>query len=175
MTRDGENWSEPTPLPGAVNTIGTLHQQVSLDREDSLYFGAESDDGHGSLDIYFSQYADSEYQQPENLGPVVNGPDAEYAPFISPDGDYLIFTRNVEDGWTLFIGFVTGDGPWTPPIDLRENMEGVEGMDLDGAVVTHEGEFLIFFGERDQTAIPCWTETSFFEDLHAEALGIGGQ
>ncbi len=174
VTRDGENWSEPTPLPDAVNSLGTIHQRISLDREDNLYFSCEGRNGFGSLDIYFSRYANSQYQQPVNLGHVVNGSDAEYAPFISPGGDYLIFTRNVEDGWTIFISFVTSDGSWTPPTDLGRSIQGVEGMDLDGSFVTQDGESLIFFGERDETAIPYWIDASFIEDLRAEALDTRG-
>jgi hypothetical protein len=165
MTRDGEGWSDPVPLPEAVNALYTIHQQVSLDGEDNLYFSGEGPGGYGELDIYCSRYADGEYQQPKNLGPVINGPEGDYTPFIGADGSYLIFTRNIGERWTLLISFRDRDGAWTSPADLREIIEGVAGMDLGNPFVTHDGRYLIFFGERDGGITPFWTDTSFIEEL----------
>lgn len=167
MTRDGEGWSDPVPLPEAVNAPYTIHQQVSLDGEDNLYFSGEGTDGFGSLDIYCSRYEEGEYQRPTNLGPVINGPEGDYTPFISADGSCLIFTRNIGERWTLLLSFRDRDGAWSPPADLREIIEGVEGMDLGNPFVTHDGRYLIFFGEQDGGITPFWTDTSFIDDLRA--------
>ncbi len=165
MTRDGEGWSVPVPLPESVNAPYTIHQQVSLDGEDNLYFSGEASDGYGSLDIYRSRYVDGEYQQPVNLGPVINGPEGDYTPFIAADGSYLIFTRNVGEGWTLLISFRDRDGAWSPPADLKESIKGVAGMELGNPFVTHDGKYLIFFGEKGSDITPFWTDISFIEDL----------
>jgi hypothetical protein len=170
MNRVGEIWSDPMPLPAAVNSAYEIHQQVSLDLEDRLYFGGEGADGHGSLDICCSIFVDGEYQPPVNLGPVINGPEAEYGPVISSDGTYLIFTRNLEEGWSLFISFKAGNDTWTSPTDLREHITGFESSNLSGAFVTGDGRYLIFFGETDPANIPYWIETSFIDDLRKKTL-----
>lgn len=171
VSRQATGWSEPELLPESVNGFGTVHQQLSLDGQNNLYFACEGSQGQGSLDIHLSLYAEGEYQEPETLGTVINGPEAEYSPFISPDGDYLIFTRNIDDGWTLFLSFRTAGGSWTPPVDLRDRIVGIEGLNLDGAFVTRDGRFLIFFGEKEDTATPYWMDTSLIEDLRTRIAG----
>jgi hypothetical protein len=170
MNRVGEIWSDPMPLPGAVNSAFELHQQVSLDLEDRLYFAGKGADGYGSLDIHCSSFVDGEYPSPVNLGPTINGPEGEYAPSISPDGSYLIFTRNLDEGWSLFISFKTGDESWTSPTDLRETLTEFDNMNLSGSFVTYDGRYLIFFEERDEATTPYWVETSFIEGLRDKAL-----
>jgi len=169
MDREGDDWSDPDPLSGAVNSSYNVHQRMSLDQENNLYFGGEGTDGHGSLDIYLSKYSHGEYQKPENLGPVINGSDGDYAPFISPDGSYLIFTKNLEDRWTIFIVFKDGNEFWTRPVDLKEHLEGLEGLDLSCAFVTRDGKHLIFFGEKDSRIAPYWTDISLIEKLRPRA------
>jgi Tol biopolymer transport system component len=169
MDREGENWSDPIPLSEAVNSSYTIHQQMSLDQENNLYFGGEGAEGYGSLDIYLSRYSDGKYQKPKNLGPVINGPEGEYAPFTSPDGSYLIFTKNLESGWTLFITFKDGDESWTQPVDLKESIEGVEGLDLSCAFITRDGQNLIFFAETESKITPYWIDTNLIEMLRTKA------
>ena len=106
-----------------------------------------------------------------NLGPVINGPEGDYAPTVSPDGSYLVFTRNVDDGWSLLISFRTPDGAWTSPTDLRGRLPGIEGMNLGNSFVTADGGYLVFFGEWEETCIPHWIDTSFVEALRDAALG----
>jgi len=171
MTREGDSWSEPVPLPEAVNDGFYIHQQISLDREDNLYFGGEGDGGFGSLDIYLSPRIDGKYQTPVNLGPVINGPEGDYAPTVSPDGSYLVFTRNVGEGWSLFISFRTPDGAWTSPTDLSGHLPGIEGMNFGNSYVTADGKYLVFFGEREETCNPYWIDASFVEALRDTALG----
>jgi hypothetical protein len=171
MTREGNSWSEPVPLPAEVNDGYKIHQQISLDREGNLYFGGEGDEGFGSLDIYCSHRIDGEYQTPVNLGPKINGQEGDYAPTVSPDGSYLVFTRNVGEGWTLFISFKTPDGDWTSPIDLRGHLPGIEGRNLGNSHVIADGKCLVFFGEKGETCIPYWIDTSFVEALREAALG----
>jgi hypothetical protein len=165
LTRAGDSWSDPELLPGAVNDGYNIHQQISVDREGDLYFGGEGEDGFGSLDIYRSSNVNGEYQAPVNLGRPINGPEGDYAPSVSPDGSYLLFTRNVDDGWTLFISFKTQDGTWTPPIDLAKHLPGIDGMNLGNSFVTADGKYLFFFGETDEACIPYWIDTSFVSEL----------
>jgi hypothetical protein len=169
MEREGEGWSDPVPLPDAVNSPFWIHQQLSLDRENNLYFGAEGPDGYGSLDIYVSMYAEGKYQKPENLGPVINSPEGDYAPFISPDGSYLIFTRNINQGWTLLLAFRSGGRTWTRPIDLKEHIDGIQGLELSCPFVTRDGKHLIFFGEKGSAISPFWIDGGLIEKLRGAA------
>ncbi len=174
LTREGGSWSDPVPLPARVNEAYSIHQQISLDNENNLYFAGEEAGGFGSLDICFSRCVDGEYRTPVNLGPEINGSEGEYAPTISPDGSYLIFTRNLDDGWSLFISFRTPDGAWTSSTDLKPHLPGIETPNLSGSFITADGKYLVFFGEGEQDSTPYWIETSVIEELRRDA-GMTGK
>ena len=159
-----DSWSDPEPLPPVINALGAIHQQLSLDLNGTLYFSCETSGNYGELDIFMSKNINGEYQKSLNLGPEINGKTAQYSPFISSDGSYLIFTRNVEEGWTLFISFRNEDDSWSTPIDIKGNIEGTKDENLDGAYVIADGKYLIFFGEKD-TITPYWVSTRFIEEL----------
>jgi hypothetical protein len=169
VTREGDGWSEPAPLSEAVNAGFAIHQQVSVDRTGNLYFSGEADRGFGSLDIYRAPRVDGRYQEPVNLGPRINGPEGDYAPTISPDGSTLIFTRNLDEGWSLFVSFLTTDGVWTPPVDLKPHLPGIEDMHLGNSQLAADGRYLVFFGEREETCAPYWIDASFIEALRDSA------
>ncbi|MDO8952783.1 MAG: ankyrin repeat domain-containing protein, partial [Draconibacterium sp.] len=132
MNRVGDHWSDPVPLPETINSLTNIHQQLSVDIYGNLYFSCESPGGLGSLDIYMSKYVNGEFTQPVNLGQVINGTEGEYAPFISPDASYLIFTRNIQNGWTLYISFREQEDGWTTPIDISGNFKGLNKMNVSG-------------------------------------------
>jgi hypothetical protein len=50
--------------------------------------------GFGGDDLYVSYNRDGGWTEPVNLGSVVNSPEYEYGPTISPDGEYLYFTSH---------------------------------------------------------------------------------
>lgn len=172
VTREGDGWSDPIPLQGSVNSSCEIHQLMSLDQDDNMYFGGACGDAYGELDIYFSRHENGEYQQPVNLGPVINSSGAEYGAFVSADGSYLIFTKHIGDGWTLVISFRDQDGTWTPPTDLRESIEGFEGLNLGGGIVTRDSNYLIFFREDETSVTPYWTDAIFVEELRMN-MGVG--
>ena len=97
MDRTAAGWSEPTPLPPAINSL-SKHWQISVDREGDLYFGVWKVDPVSRRtrehDIYCSRNRNGQYGTPETLGPEINAPDSrQYSPYVVPDGSYLVFTR----------------------------------------------------------------------------------
>lgn len=165
VRRNGDTWSIPAPLPQVINDLGTIHQQLSLDQSNNLYFGCETDEDNGSMDIYCSKYLNGTYQKPISLGPMVNGTDHEFAPFVSPDGGYLIFTRITSSGYTLYVSFRKTDDGWTASKALHSSIKGLEGMNFGEAFVTRDGKYMIFYGDREQTCTPYWIDASFIEEL----------
>ena len=64
-----------------------------------LIFNSERAGGHGRGDLWASvRGADGAWSAPVNLGPRVNGPDAEFCPSMSPDGRFLLFSRIAYQG-----------------------------------------------------------------------------
>ena len=175
LDRIGDRWSEPRPLPPAVNSLEDIHHQVSVDLKGNLYFSSAQEGGHGSLDLYISKYDKGTYQRPVNLGPRVNSPAVEYTPFIAPDGSYLIFSRYNPKGWTLFICFRGKNDAWTQPEDMSGTIKGPWAMNMDCPSVTRDGLYLFFAGSFeeniDYNEKPFWVEASLIEAVRPKDKG----
>jgi len=120
MDRVGDHWGEPYNLGPPVNTESYLYRSQLVDgryqepeklgpkvNSTSSQFNAfiapdESylilctggrDDSRGRTDYYVAfRSADDTWSEPVNLGDAVNTPaDAEYSPYVSPDGKYFFF------------------------------------------------------------------------------------
>ncbi len=117
-------WSEPTNLE-AVNSDANEFYPSLVD-DGTLYFLSRREGGIGGSDIHRSRLVDGVYQEPENLGPVLNSPGNEGDSFIAPDESYIIFNSRgrmtgPEDG-SLFISYRGVDDSWSPPRNLAAVM-----------------------------------------------------
>jgi hypothetical protein len=165
MRREGNGWSEPEPLPEAVNSLGGIHQQISVDLKGNLYFGCESPQGYGSMDLFVSEDKGGQYQVPVNLGPVINSPSGEFSPFIAPDGSYLLFNRIANDRSELLISFRSGEGKWSIPCALTGELFGLSEMDFGEPFITRDGRALIFYGSQGRISTPFWIAASIIDSL----------
>jgi len=76
--------------------------------------------------------------QARNLGPAVNSPKSDYAPFVSPDGKSLYFASDREGGrggTDIWVSHRGADGQWGQPENLGPplNTPGNEGPDTVSA------------------------------------------
>jgi len=148
-------WSKPYPLPDIINSVPGIHFQLSVDSKNNLYFGT-----NGRI-IYCSEFIDGSYSAPkiiESLKEI-----SAFAPFISPDGSYLLISENIKG---LAIFFKKKDGTWTRKRSISE----IIGTYGDRPIVSWDGKYLFFLKEIDDTTIPFWVDASFIEDLRKEAL-----
>ena len=132
MERTASGWSEPVSVGEAVNSIG-VHWQSSVDKDGHLYFS------EFEKNIYRSEYKDGEYQAPVKVTELFKNDTLQgRAPFISPEGDYLLFSA--ED--RLFVSFKRKDGSWTDRISLGDeiNTRGLNGSPR----VTPDGKYIFF-------------------------------
>ena len=51
-------------------------------------------DGYGGDDLYVSRIENGVWSAPLNLGPEINTPEYEYGPWVTADGEYLLFTSH---------------------------------------------------------------------------------
>ncbi len=96
-------WSEPVNLGPVVNSAANEQNATLSPDELSLYF---SSNRSGSLDIWVARRACTDaddpacvWQAPVILGPVINGPGADFAPNLSIDGHLLFFSSVRPDGF----------------------------------------------------------------------------
>jgi ankyrin repeat protein len=145
VEKTGAGWSDPKPFDPTVNSVN-MHWQFSMDRNGDVYLNANAG-------IYRARFVDGRYLAPEPLPAPVNVNHTqeekyragELGPFISPAGDYLIFSK-FGGGSRLFVSFKKSDGSWAEPRNLSERLQ-TEGND-SLANVTPDGKYLFFQSVR---------------------------
>lgn len=109
-------------------------------------------------DIYCSLFRDGKYEEPENLGEKINTAETDMTPFISPDGDYLIYCSGLE----LRISFRNSDGTWSESKSLGSPVN--TGFELC-PLVTPDNKYLIFLSGREGESHPFWVSAKVIEEL----------
>ncbi|HQQ93636.1 MAG TPA: hypothetical protein PLQ93_03710 [Bacteroidia bacterium] len=113
----GSEFSTPEPLNSNINTPEYWEGSCSISADGKfLYFSSERPTGLGGRDLYVSEFIDGDWGPAVNLGPKINTPLDEDAPFIHPDGvtlffsskghmsvgDYdIMFATKTEEGWSM--------------------------------------------------------------------------
>jgi outer membrane protein OmpA-like peptidoglycan-associated protein/Tol biopolymer transport system component len=116
------DWSKPTPLNRNINTSMYWETSASITADGKkLYFASNRPGGLGELDLYVSELdAKGDWGKAVNLGPVINTPENEDAPFIHPDGVTLYFSSDGHPNLGNSDIFVSNyrDGKWQKPENL---------------------------------------------------------
>jgi ankyrin repeat protein len=157
VDRTPSGWSDPAPVSNTINLMN-MHWQFSVDKKGNIYFASDNAGGSGMQDIYCSSFKDGEYAKPENLGVNVNSAENEMTPFISPDGDYLIYCRGTE----LRITFRNTDGTWREAKNMDSPVN--TGFELC-PLVTPDNKYLIFLSGREGESHPFWVSARVIEEL----------
>ena len=87
------DWTPPVNLGTTVNTSSSEQFVFVTKNGLSLYFASDRPGGFGGLDIYVSHRTsvNDAWGPPQNLGPKINTAAMEHCPFVTPDGNKLIF------------------------------------------------------------------------------------
>ena len=130
VLKDGE-WQPAENLGPPVNTEQNEGAASFSPDGQLVYFTAcQRKGGMGDCDIYVARLNGMEWEQPRNLGPVVNSAAWESQPSISNDGKTLYFASSRKGGLGgQDIWFTTMEnGRWTEPRNLgpEVNTEGNE-------------------------------------------------
>jgi tetratricopeptide (TPR) repeat protein len=126
----GEEWSVPMKLGSDINTeYWETHAVISAD-ERFLYFVSNRPGGYGGRDIWMcKKLPNGMWGLAQNLGPKINTPYDEDAPFIHPDGKQIFFSSNghkTMGGFDIFFSELLEDGTWTEPTNLRHPINTTE-------------------------------------------------
>ncbi len=125
----GGEWSEPIPLPEAINTVRDEYH-TSVTSNGTLFFaGREWEGGYGRSDLYQAAYNGGMYGPPTNLGPPVNDELSQPDCYVSPDGRFMILaiTDHPEGrgGDDLYVSY-RREGGWSRPVNLGEPVNSPE-------------------------------------------------
>ena len=121
------------PVPVAINNLYSASPAtgffVSAD-EKLLLLSLERGDSEGGNDLYLSRRrADGSYGDPLSLGPVLNSPGFDFAPWLAPDGKTLYFASYGHMGYgsaDLFVSTRLNDSwtRWSEPRNLGPALNG---------------------------------------------------
>lgn len=117
----GDKWSAPGKLGKEVNSSAQESSASQTPDEKTMYFASNRPGGIGGMDIYrVEKQTSGEWSAPVNLGPTINTPYDEEAPFIHPDKKTLYFSsdgHNSMGGNDIFKA-VYEKGRWSAPVNL---------------------------------------------------------
>lgn len=144
----------------------------SLDKYENLYFGSYRSGGHGSGDLWWSEFKDGIYQKPENLGGIINSEFGEWGSCISPNGKFIIFensgkSENQSAAGDLYVAYKE-NRRWTQPIHLNSTINSV-GSDLTPKI---HGNTLYFASNRenDYESVLNWNNVDLYSISLIELL-----
>ena len=119
--RIGNRWSRPRNFDKPVNTKFWESQPSIAPDGKTIYFVSNRPGSIGNMDIWKTVMTEEGvFTIPENLGPNINTPYDESAPYIHADGRTLYFVSNGHPGMggrDIFYSTLTDTG-WTKPINL---------------------------------------------------------
>ena len=153
VERDGDGWSQPRNPGAPFNPMRSMY--VSTTRSGAIYT-TDISSGMGSEGIGVARLADGAYSAIERLGAPINSGSANMYPYVSPDEEYVVFTRReggMGSATALYVSFRNADGSWGEPaaVDL--------GMPAGVPSVSPDGRYLFFTaGERGKSDI-YWVST----------------
>lgn len=107
--------------------VGEMH--ISSDGN-TMYFHSDRPGGKGGYDLWSIEKINGEWQEPINFE-IMNSPDNEGWPYISPDGNEFWFTRFYMGSPALFRSKKIG-GEWTEPELIISQFAGEPTLDNEG-------------------------------------------
>ena len=91
--KQGDQWSAPVSMGPNINSVDYEPSLSISDDGDYVFFSSNRPEGFGGLDIYVSiKQPDGTWGEAINLGPVINTPFDEDAPFIHSGSNTLYFS-----------------------------------------------------------------------------------
>ena len=128
---DGKDWTLPEKLGSDINSEEGSEPSASISTDENvLYFSSNRPGGYGEKDLYrVVKLPNGEWSKAFSLGPVINTPYNEDAPFIHPDGKTLYFSsqghKNMGE-YDIFKTTVDENGVWSEPENLGYPINTVE-------------------------------------------------
>jgi len=117
---NGNDWGEPVSMGSEINSVSWETSGCVSHDGSKFYFTSDRPGGEGGLDIYVSEkLPNGTWGKAVNLGPTINTPGNEDAPFIHQDGT-LYFGSDGHPGLGDYDIFksVPKDNQWTKPVNL---------------------------------------------------------
>jgi outer membrane protein OmpA-like peptidoglycan-associated protein/tetratricopeptide (TPR) repeat protein len=150
---DGIGWSKPENLGPNINTEAWESSPSLSPDKKALYFSSTRFGGYGKGDIYVSYLFEDGWSKSLNMGPQINTPAGEIAPFIHADNETMYFTSDGLQGYggtDLYL--VKKDittGAWGAPQNLGYPINTID--DEGGLFVAADGVTAYYSSDRSDS------------------------
>lgn len=119
---DGKDWSIPQRFGSNINTeFWETHACMSRDGN-TLYFVSERPGGLGGRDIYKCvKLPNGQWSLAQNVGPPINTPFDEDAPFLGADGITFYFSSSSDKsmgGFDIMFSIIDENGKFSDPMNM---------------------------------------------------------
>lgn len=140
---EGKKWREPKQL-GKPLKSKYYEASICISADGKTgYFSSSRPGGSGGQDLYRIEREDENsdnWSEPVNLGPMINTPHDEDAPYFHPDGKTLYYASNGPNsmgGFDIFVTEMDSNGIWLPPLNMGHPLNTPDDdiyfvMDMDG-------------------------------------------
>lgn len=120
VERINNGWSEPKFL----DEINSMEDEYSptLTEDGMIYFSSARAHSEGYWDVYEAELVDGKYVEPKKSLYPVNTEYMDFDPFISKDGNKILFTSNRPRGYgggDIYLCVKGEDGRWQKPVNLE--------------------------------------------------------
>lgn len=144
-------WSIAQSFGGTINTAGFEGMPCLSADNRELFFVSDRPGGYGGLDIWVAKFEQGLWQMPRNLGPQINTPGDETAPYLHADGRTIYFASTGHPGLggsDLFTSRrETADTLWSAPQHLGMPINST--FDEASMTVSPDGKQVLFASNRD--------------------------
>lgn len=159
----GGVWQRGEPIPEINTNENEGAQSISADGKTLVFTGCNRPGGLGSCDLYISEWRNSGWTKPVNMGSAVNSTAWESQPSLSANGNDLYFASNrtgSRGGSDIWVCHRQPDGYWGAPVNLGDTINTAadestpflhpDGQTLYFASVGHPGmgEADLFFARK---------------------------
>lgn len=148
-SKKNNRWDEPKNLQSPINTKYWESQPSISSDGRMLYFSSDRPGGYGGTDIWVSEFSNSGWSAPKNLGPTVNTSKDEQFPFIHSDNRTLYFSSNGHPGLGKSDLYLTRKDVklnWETPINMGYPINS-RGQDWN-LVVARDGKTAYFSSDQ---------------------------
>ncbi len=167
VERKDNGWSSARSVGRGINDLD-LHWQLSVTHNLDIYFHVRNE-GRTDGIIYYAKFENESYRKPGKLDKTINTEAWELAPYVSPDGSYIIFARMTRTKDTdLFISFKDSTGNWKEAINMGESINSPATELCPN--VTPDDKYLFFLSTRDGESLAYWVDAKIIGRLKPEGL-----
>jgi hypothetical protein len=149
---NGVNFTAPSIITTNVNSKRYIETSACFSPDNNtIFFSSDRPGGYGGKDIYFmKKLSNGKWGTPFNLGPIINTPYNEDAPFVHPLNNILFFSSEGHKnmgGFDIFKSNFSEDGNFTEPENLGSPINTSD--DDIFFVLNKEGTTGYFSSERE--------------------------